>query len=67
VRSGANILIVSDRKLDTDSVAIPALLATSAVHQHLVKEGLRTSTGLVVETGSARETHHFALLGRLRR
>ena len=63
VRSGANILIISDRKLDTDSVAIPALLATSAVHQHLVKEGLRTSTGLVVETGSAREVHHFALLG----
>jgi glutamate synthase (NADPH/NADH) large chain len=63
VRSGANILIISDRKLDADSVAIPALLATSAVHQHLVKEGLRTSTGLVVETGSAREVHHFALLG----
>jgi glutamate synthase (NADPH/NADH) large chain len=63
VRSGANILIISDRKLDADNVAIPALLATSAVHQHLVKEGLRTSTGLVVETGSAREVHHFALLG----
>jgi glutamate synthase (NADPH) large chain len=63
VRSGANILIISDRKMDADSVAIPALLATSAVHQHLVKEGLRTSTGLVVETGSAREVHHFALLG----
>jgi len=63
VRSGANILIVSDRQLDADSVAIPALLATSAVHQHLVKNGLRTSTGLIVETGSAREVHHFALLG----
>ncbi len=63
VRSGANILIVSDRKVDAGNVAIPALLATSAVHQHLVKEGLRTSTGLVVETGSAREVHHFALLG----
>ncbi|RIX48544.1 MAG: glutamate synthase large subunit [Rhodocyclales bacterium GT-UBC] len=63
VRSGANILIVSDRKLDGDHVAIPALLATSAIHQHLVKKGLRTSTGLVVETGSAREVHHFALLG----
>ncbi len=63
VRSGANILIVSDRKLDETHVAIPALLATSAIHQHLVKKGLRTSTGLVVETGSARETHHFALLG----
>ena len=63
VRSGANILIVSDRKVDADHVAIPALLATSAIHQHLVKKGLRTSAGLVVETGSARETHHFALLG----
>jgi glutamate synthase (NADPH/NADH) large chain len=63
VRSGANILIVSDRKIDAEHVAIPALLATSAIHQHLVKKGLRTSAGLVVETGSARETHHFALLG----
>jgi len=62
VKSGHNILIISDRKLDTDNVAIPALLATSAIHQHLVGRGLRTSTGLVVETGSARETHHFALL-----
>ncbi|MBH1970867.1 MAG: glutamate synthase large subunit [Moraxellaceae bacterium] len=63
VRSGANILIVSDRQMNADNVAIPALLATSAVHQHLVKKGLRTSAGLVVETGSAREVHHFALLG----
>ena len=63
VRSGANILIVSDRMVDEAHVAIPALLATSAIHQHLVKKGLRTSTGLVVETGSAREVHHFALLG----
>jgi glutamate synthase (NADPH/NADH) large chain len=62
VKSGYNILIVSDRKMDRDNVAIPALLATSAIHSHLVAHGLRTSTGLVVETGSARETHHFALL-----
>jgi glutamate synthase (NADPH/NADH) large chain len=62
VRSGYNILIVSDRKVAADRVAIPALLAMSAVHQHLVDKGLRTSTGLVVETGSAREVHHFALL-----
>ncbi|MFM7657714.1 MAG: glutamate synthase central domain-containing protein, partial [Burkholderiaceae bacterium] len=62
VRSGHNILILSDRALDKHHVPIPALLATSAVHQHLVSKGLRTSTGLVVETGSARETHHFALL-----
>ncbi|MBB3214635.1 glutamate synthase (NADPH/NADH) large chain [Herbaspirillum sp. Sphag1AN] len=62
VKSGHNILIISDRKFDAEQVAIPALLATSAIHQHLVSKGLRTSTGLVVETGSARETHHFALL-----
>ncbi|KIF80329.1 glutamate synthase-related protein [Noviherbaspirillum autotrophicum] len=62
VKSGHNILIISDRKVDADQVAIPALLATSAIHLHLVSKGLRTSTGLVVETGSARETHHFALL-----
>lgn len=62
VKSGHNILIVSDRRMSPDLVAIPALLATSAVHQHLVGRGLRASTGLVVETGSARETHHFALL-----
>jgi len=63
VRSGLNILILSDRNMDGERVAIPALLATSAVHQHLIREGLRTATGLVVETGSAREVHHFALLG----
>ncbi len=62
VKSGHNILIVSDRNISADQVAIPALLATSAIHQHLVGRGLRASTGLVVETGSARETHHFALL-----
>lgn len=63
VKSGHNILILSDRGVDKDQLPIPALLATSAIHQHLVEAGLRTSTGLVVETGSAREVHHFALLG----
>ncbi|UHL63282.1 glutamate synthase subunit alpha [Paralcaligenes sp. KSB-10] len=63
VRSGYNILLVSDRKIDSERVAIPALLATSAIHQHLIRAGLRTNTGLIVETGSAREVHHFALLG----
>ena len=62
VRLGSNIVIVSDRKMDADHMAIPALLATSAIHQHLVNEGLRASTGLIVETGSVREVHHFALL-----
>ena len=63
VRSGYSIIIISDRPVDKERVAIPALLALSAIHQHLVGKGLRTSTGLVVETGSAREVHHFALLG----
>ena len=62
IRSGHNILIITDRHLSRTQVAIPALLALSAVHQHLVREGLRTTAGLVVETGSAREVHHFAVL-----
>ena len=62
IKSGKNILIVSDRAVTAEQVAIPALLALSAIHQHLVKEGLRTTAGLVVETGSAREVHHFAVL-----
>ena len=63
VKAGYNILILSDRNQSKDRIAIPALLATSATHQYLVQEGLRTNTGLVVDTGSAREVHHFALLG----
>ena len=63
VRTGYSIIIISDRKVDRDNVAIPALLALSTIHHHLVDKGLRTSAGLVVETGSAREVHHFALLG----
>jgi glutamate synthase domain-containing protein 2/glutamate synthase domain-containing protein 1/glutamate synthase domain-containing protein 3 len=62
IRSGHNILIITDRRVSRDRVAIPALLALSAIHQHLVREGLRTTAGLVVETGSAREVHHFAVL-----
>src|SRR5438876_910772 len=62
INTGHNILIISDRKMDRGHVAIPALLALSAVHQHLVREGLRTTAGLVVETGSAREVHHFGVL-----
>ena len=62
IKSGKNIVIISDRAMNATQVAIPALLALSAVHQHLVKEGLRTTAGLVVETGSAREVHHFAVL-----
>ncbi|MCM5678584.1 glutamate synthase-related protein [Schlegelella sp. S2-27] len=62
IKSGHNVLIITDRHMDRAQVAIPALLALSAVHQHLVREGLRTTAGLVVETASAREVHHFAVL-----
>lgn len=62
IRTGHNILVITDRNVSREQVAIPALLALSAIHQHLVREGLRTTAGLVVETGSAREVHHFAVL-----
>jgi glutamate synthase (NADPH) large chain len=62
IKGGSNILIITDRGLTATQVAIPALLALSAIHHHLVREGLRTTAGLVVETGSAREVHHFAVL-----
>jgi glutamate synthase (NADPH/NADH) large chain len=57
-----NIIILSDRALGPDRIAIPSLLATSAVHHHLIKQGLRTSVGLVVETGEAHEVHQFCTL-----
>ncbi len=62
IKGGKNILIISDRAVSGTQVAIPALLALSAIHQHLVREGLRTTAGLVVETGTAREVHHFGVL-----
>ncbi|HUC63624.1 MAG TPA: glutamate synthase large subunit [Alphaproteobacteria bacterium] len=62
VLTGNNILILSDRAVSRERVPIPALLATAAVHHHLIRQGLRTSTGLVVETGEAREVHHFCVL-----
>ena len=62
VADGYNVLILSDRAMSAKRVAIPALVACSKVHLHLVRAGLRTSTGLVVDTGSVREVHHFALL-----
>ena len=57
-----NILILSDRAASKDRIPMPALLATAAVHHHLVRQGLRMQTGLVVETGEAREVHHFCVL-----
>lgn len=62
VREGVNIIILSDRMVGTDRVPIPALLACAAVHHHLIRVGLRTSVGLVVESGEPREVHHFACL-----
>ena len=62
VADGYNVLILSDRAISSSRVAIPALVACSKVHHHLVQAGLRTSTGLVVDSGSVREVHHFALL-----
>ena len=59
---GASILILSDRGVDQEHAPIPSLLATAAVHHHLIREGTRTQAGLVIETGEAREVHHFCLL-----
>ncbi len=62
IAEGANILILSDRGVGREQAAIPSLLATAAVHHHLVRQGARTRCGLVVETGDAREVHHMCLL-----
>ncbi len=62
VKGGYNIIVLSDRMAGPDRIPIPALLATAAVHHHLIRKGLRTSVGLVIETGEAREIHHFACL-----
>jgi glutamate synthase (NADPH/NADH) large chain len=62
IANGANIIILSDRYADEDMAPIPTLLITAAVHHHLVREKTRTRVGLVVETGEAREVHHFCLL-----
>ena len=62
VREGENIIILSDRATGPDRIPIPSLLATSAVHHHLIRCGLRTSVGLVVETGEAHEVHQFCTL-----
>jgi glutamate synthase (NADPH/NADH) large chain len=62
MEEGHNVLMLSDRKIDSENAPIPSLLATGAVHQHLIGNGLRVRTGLVVEAGDVRETHHFAAL-----
>ena len=62
VHEGNTMLVLSDRGVDADWAPIPSLLATAAVHHHLVREGLRTEVGIIVETGDARDISHFALL-----
>ncbi|MEC9344166.1 MAG: glutamate synthase large subunit, partial [Pseudomonadota bacterium] len=62
VAGGYNIIILSDRQVGPDRIPIPVLLATAAVHHHLIRRGLRTSVGLVVESGEPREVHHFCCL-----
>lgn len=62
VTDGYSILILSDKGLDSAHAAIPPVLATAAVHHHLIRKGLRAQCDLIVETGEARETHHFAVL-----
>jgi glutamate synthase (NADPH/NADH) large chain len=62
VLADSNILILSDRATSAERIPIPAALATAAVHHHLIRQGLRMQTGLVIETGEAREVHHFCVL-----
>ncbi len=62
IDAGATILVLSDRAFDAERVPIPALLATSGLHHHLIRRGKRTQVGLVVESGEPREVHHFCLL-----
>ena len=62
VKSGISLIILSDKGVDRNCAAIPSLLATSGVHHALLRAGLRTKTGIIVESGEPREVHHFALL-----
>ena len=62
IRDGYSIIVLSDRGVDSKWAPIPSLLATSAVHHHLIREGSRTKAGLVVDSGEPREVHHFSLL-----
>ncbi|MDE2940341.1 MAG: glutamate synthase large subunit [Chloroflexota bacterium] len=62
INDGYSIIVLSDRGVTGDQAPIPSLLATAAVHHHLIREGTRTRVGLVMETGEPREVHHFCLL-----
>ncbi len=62
INGGNSLIILSDRAVDREHAPIPALLATGGVHHHLVRKGLRTRCGIIVESGEPREVHHFCLL-----
>ncbi len=62
VEDGFKVIILSDRAIDSDHAPIPTLLATAAVHHHLIRKGYRGHVGIVVEAGDAWEVHHFACL-----
>jgi len=62
VEAGATVLVLTDRNVDRKRAAIPSLLATAGLHHHLIRSGLRTRTGIIIDTGEAREVNHFALL-----
>lgn len=62
IKDGVSILILSDRGVNSKNVAIPSLLACAGLHHHLIRQGTRTKTSIVLETGEARELHHFAVL-----
>ena len=62
IERGYSIVVLSDRGVDLEHAPIPALLATAGVHHYLIRKGTRTTVGLVIETGEAREVHHCALL-----
>jgi glutamate synthase (NADPH/NADH) large chain len=62
IAEGYSLLILSDRDMNVEQAAIPALLAVSGLHHHLVKKGTRTKVNLIVETGEARDVHHFSML-----
>ncbi|ALC81284.1 MULTISPECIES: glutamate synthase large subunit [Bacillus] len=62
IAGGVSLLILSDRAMDSENAPIPTLLAVSALHQHLIRKGIRTKASIIVESGEAREVHHFAAL-----
>ncbi|WP_017472096.1 glutamate synthase large subunit [Amphibacillus jilinensis] len=62
INDGANLIVLTDRNMDEKQTAIPALLAISSLHQYLVRQGIRTKASIIVESGEAREVHHFAAL-----